>query len=44
MRSWNATSLSDRHAESCASVSAELLQSGRKRREGETRTAGGREK
>ena len=31
---------SDRHAESCASVSAEFLQSGGKRCEGETRTAG----
>ena len=34
----------DRHAELCASVSAELLQSGRKRCAGETRTAGSREK
>ncbi len=35
---------SDRYAESCTAVSAELLQPGRKRCEGETRTAGSREK
>ena len=35
---------SDRHTESCTSVSAELLQPGRKRCEGETRTADSRKK
>ena len=35
---------SDGYAESCTTVFAELLQSGRKRCEGETRTAGDREK
>ena len=35
---------SDGYAESCTAVFAELLQSGRKRCEGETRTAGSREK
>ena len=34
---------SDGYAESCTAVFAEFLQSGRKRCEGETRTAGGRE-
>ena len=35
---------SDGYAESCTAAFAEFLQSGRKRCEGETRTAGGREK
>ena len=35
---------SDGYAESCTAVFAELLQSGRKGGEGETRTAGSREK
>lgn len=42
-REWRVSEIygkSDRYAEPCASVSSELLQSGRKRCKGKTRTAG----